>query len=350
MKAGEIEINILANYEQVERDLRQVERRSIEAGRRAGSGFKDEFVSKSQAQAEAIFGKFTGLKAAESLANGVANFLRSDKSIPEALGDSIKGIQWAGTFYNLGEAIFETIYDKTIGAADAAARKQARLAEVAYQEEVDAAAKLEEEKTKAAQEKAKSISDLRNQLAAAEADRRIQLLESTGRKEQAMEAKNAKEIAALTVEMNARVAQAKTEDEKKLIRDIYDTRINTANQASFDEIVQARIRAGEEARAKAEAEKKEQERLRDEQARKDEEEFRKSQERYKELEALSEDMARIEEERIQSQSAGITSGQTVLGTFRFDAYPDSMKMKNDQASLQKLEAIRQTIAEKAGFI
>lgn len=350
MNAGKIEIAVEANYSGLERQLKQTESVARSAGSDAGKSFGYSFSDKFNEQAKGILGQLAGPMIASQVARGLAKAIASDKGIVDGTNEVLKAIPYAGGFVELGNSLFDLFYENTFGASEKAARDYARRAEIAYQEELDAAAKLEEEKAKAAQEKAKSVSDLRNQLAAAEADRRIQLLESTGRKEQAIEAKKAKEVAALTEEMNARVAQVKTEDEKKLIRDLYETRIATAQQTANDEIVQARIRAGEQAKAKAEAERSEQERLRDEQARKEEEDFRKSQERYAQLEALSEDMARIEEERIQSQTAGITSQQTAAGSFRFDAYPDSMKKKNDEASLQKLDAIRQTIAEKAGFI
>lgn len=353
MKAGEIEINILANYERMEQDLRQVERRSIEAGRRAGSGFKDEFASKSQAQAEAIFGKFTGLKAAESLANGVANFLRSDKSIPEALADSIKGIPWAGTFYNLGEAIFETIYENTVGAADAAARSQARLAEVAWAEDQERAEKANAEEKARQEEKVRTIAALEKQLAEQNERSAIALAELSPDRMKAINAREVAQRAALEREFDQKLAAAKSEDEKKLLRSIRSEKEQELNFAFIREKDQLeRGRREEREAAKRDAEKAAKEQAENEAKERErlaEEEFKRQMERNEQLAELSERAAQIEEERIASQIAGLTEGQTAAGAFRFDAYPDAMKRKNDETQIQKLEAIRAEIAQKAGF-
>lgn len=353
MKAGEIEINILANYERMEQDLRNVERRSIEAGRRAGSGFKDEFVSKSQAQAEAIIGKFSGLKAAEALANGISNFLKSDKSIPEALADSIRGIPWAGTFFNLGEAIFESIYENTFGAIDAANRAQARLNEVAWAEAEEAAKKANEEEKQRRESTEKSIAALKKELAESEADADIALAELSANKMKPIEQRDAARRAALEREFNERILQAKTAGERDLLEDIKSRReqeLNYLTMKQRDAVSrsdrEAKLRAEQDQKELAKKKAEEEARLAEELA---EEQFKKQMERNEELAKLSEQVSEIEQQRIASQIVGLTSGQTAAGSFRFDAYPDAMKRKNDEIQIQKLEAIRAEIAQKAGF-
>ena len=61
-----------------------------------------------------------------------------------------------------------------------------------------------------------------------------------------------------------------------------------------------------------------------------------------------EEAARIEEERIASQGAGVTGFQTALGTFKFDAYPDDEKKRNDYRMVRALETLVSTGGGSAG--
>lgn len=345
MKAGDIEINILANYQQIEKDLKHVEQRSQDAGNRAGKSFKDEFVSKSQMQAESILGKFQGIKAAEGLARAAASFLRSDKSMPEALLESLKSVPFAGAFVDLGHAIFDAVYDNTIGATEAAARQQARLAEAAYAEE-------EQIREKSAQEQAdtaKRLVDLRGQLAEQQAKREIGLLRDREKHNNDISKTQDREIEEARrkneEERIKALAGVQSQEERKVIKELYEAKLRAAEDAIVEEAFNRRREIGKQlfeekqqaeknAKAIAEAKAKEEQEIADKLA----------EEAVKRLGEFRDKQEEIEQKRADALTAGVTSANTALGTFTFDAYSDADKKRNDQDSLRQLREINQAIS------
>lgn len=344
MKAGEIEINILANYQQIEKDLRHVEQQAQQAGDRAGKSFKEEFASKSQMQAEAIIGKFSGIKAAETLVNGITNFIKSDKSIIDATTDTFKGIPWAGSFVGLGEAIFNAVYDNTLGAADAAARQQARFAETEYHEQ-------EELRKAAAEEEAKRLEELKKKriedgkIASkqiAEAQRQyyevgfkdqLSFVEKEGDIEEVRKARILESEYLLRTELQDKLAKSASQKETELLKMTYADKQRLAAEAINKEI-DDRIKKETDANKK----------LADEKAKQEQEIADKlAEEAIKRVEELRDKQAEIESQRVDALTAGVTSANTALGTFTFDAYSDADKKRNDQDSLRQLREINRAM-------
>lgn len=94
---------------------------AVSSGRRFGQAFfgavADSYGSGGAAKLGNVFAKQLGPMAVAGMADGIADFLRSDKSIGEALNDGLRSIPFVGSFVNLGTAIYES----TFGAADKAA-------------------------------------------------------------------------------------------------------------------------------------------------------------------------------------------------------------------------------------
>ncbi len=340
MKAGDIEINILANYQQIEKDLKHVEQRAEEAGSRAGRSFKEEFSLKSQMQAESILGKFQGIKAAEGLARSMASFLRSDKSIAEALVESLKSVPFAGAFVDLGQAIFDSVYENTIGAAEAAARQQARLAEAAYAEQIAAF----EQSAKEDIENEKRVSELRQTYAEEFRRGEIEFVEkridTAADLEEIFQRKRNDIIAKNERERTKALNETKSEEEASLTYDIYEKRKQIALEALEVEMKGRRDAMSREQQQQM----KEAEQLAEKKAKEEEDIATKlAEERIKSLREYEKQAEEIESQREAALTAGITSANTALGTFTFDAYSDADKKRNDQDSLRQLREINQSI-------
>jgi hypothetical protein len=340
MKAGEIEINILANYQQIEKDLRHVEQKAQQAGDRAGKSFKEEFASKSQMQAESILGRFQGIKVAEGLARAMASFLRSDKSFAEALLESLKSVPFAGAFVDLGQAVFDYVYENTIGAAEAAARQQARLAEAAYAEQIAAF----EQSAKEDVENEKRVAELRQTYAEEFRRGEIEFVEkridTAADLEEIFQRKRNDIIAKNERERTKALYETRSEEEASLTYNIYEKRKQIALEAldiemrdrrsAMEQEQQQQLKAAEDLAAKK---AKEEQEIADKLA----------EEAVKRLGELRDQQEEIEQKRADALTAGVTSANTALGTFTFDAYSDADKKRNDQDSLRQLREINRAM-------
>ena len=68
-----------------------------------------------------------------------------------------------------------------------------------------------------------------------------------------------------------------------------------------------------------------------------------AEEAIKRVEELRDKQAEIESQRVDALTAGVTSANTALGTFTFDAYSDADKKRNDQDSLRQLREINRAM-------
>jgi hypothetical protein len=112
--AGEVVVDITANLGPLDAGLAKAKEAAVKTGEDAGKGFSYKFGDKFNEQAKGVIGALAGPMIASQLAKSAAAVLRSDKAIPDAILDGVKTIPWAGAFADLGSAI----YDKTIGASD----------------------------------------------------------------------------------------------------------------------------------------------------------------------------------------------------------------------------------------
>jgi membrane protein involved in colicin uptake len=172
-------------------------------------------------------------------------------------------------------------------------------------------------------------------------------LERTGQAERAIFLRGLNEEERLQTEMELRVADAANEAQADAIRRLYEAKIQsnadetrdkldkqkTADKAAAEARIAEETRAADAiAKAEADASKAAQR----EQEKADQEAARALDKANTERIRMMEESARIESERISSQAAGITGANTALGTFRFDAYPDSDKKRNDERMVKAL--------------
>jgi len=318
------------------------------AGERGGFDFTDSFQNKSLGMIKSVAGPMM----AAGLANAVANFMRSDKSIPDAILDGIKTIPFVGAFANLGEAI----YEKTFGAADKAAEDLVK-------------------KQNAARESLLGGADRRNSLEAENASTRGSLMLENRRLELAQQVAivrksgNERGIAYAEYEqklgelnLETAIDSARTEDDvaNKMIGERHDRKLallmaerdltlqNLEEAARKEAEQNEKLALANDARAKEQADAEEK-RIQRETEAQIEQERRIALQAEKDNEMRIKQIGELEQERMSSQQAGIGSAQTALGSFKFDAYPAADKRKNDDRIVRSLEAIRDQ-QKTAGFI
>jgi len=336
MNAGAINISVSATMDQFNRKMAEVKTTAASTAKDAGGKFGVNFGQEFEKQGSAILKRVAGPMMAAQLADGFANFLRSDKSMVEAAQDALKSIPFVGSFVNLGNAI----YDATFGAADKAAedfvkkqeaardsmRQGAAMRESQLREEqaLQATLLLENRRLEIQRETMKvRMTGSEGGIAYAEYEARMSELQL----------KRGQELAKTEDEQTRRMIEERYELELGLARMTRDKRLADIAEVRRKEALAAEIAAEKEADAIAiansrEAEKRTAQREREE------------KERLATIKRIADEEARLVQERDQAQRAGLGSQQTALGAFRFDAYPETEKRQNDNRMVRALEAIR----------
>jgi hypothetical protein len=336
MNAGAINISVSATMDQFNRKMAEVKTTAASTAKDAGGKFGVNFGQEFEKQGSAILKRVAGPMMAAQLADGFANFLRSDKSMVEAAQDALKSIPFVGSFVNLGTAIYET----TFGAADKAAedfvkkqeaardsmRQGAAMRESQLREEqaLQATLLLENRRLEIQRETMKvRMTGSEGGIAYAEYEARMSELQL----------KRGQELAKTEDEQTRRMIEERYELELGLARMTRDKRLADIAEVRRKEALAAEIAAEKEADAIAiansrEAEKRTAQREREE------------KERLATIKRIADEEARLVQERDQAQRAGLGSQQTALGAFRFDAYPETEKRQNDNRMVRALEAIR----------
>lgn len=98
------------------------QRQAISSGRMFGQTFFGQVANQwgqgGAAKLAGVFAKQLGPMAVANLADGIADFIRSDKSIGEAANDALRGIPFVGSFVNLGNALYEEMFESGTRAAE----------------------------------------------------------------------------------------------------------------------------------------------------------------------------------------------------------------------------------------
>jgi hypothetical protein len=318
------------------------------AGERGGFDFSDSFQTKSVGMLKNIAGPMM----AAGLANAVADFMRSDKSIPDAILDGIKTIPFVGAFANLGEAIYENTFGAADKAADELIKKQmaardSMLAGAARKNEIEA-------------ENAATRGSLMLENRRLELEQQVAVVKMSGNEAGIARAEYEQKLSLLNMETN--LERAKTEDEAviKMIDERHDRKVSllmmerdltlkNLDEAAKKEAEQNQKLADDNARqAREQADAKEKRIKRENEASQQAAEKLRMQE-LKDNEERIKQIADLEQERVSSQQAGIGSAQTALGSFKFDAYPAADKRKNDERLVGLMTNIRDQ-QRSAGFI
>jgi hypothetical protein len=336
MNAGAINISVSATMDQFNRKMSEVKTTAASTAKDAGGKFGVNFGREFENQGAAILKRVAGPMMAAQLADGFANFLRSDKSMAEAAQDALKSIPFVGSFVNLGNAI----YDATFGAADKAAedfvkkqdaardsiRQGASMREGQLREEqsLQATLLLENRRLEIQRETMKvRMTGSEGGIAFAEYEARMSELQL----------KRGQELAKTEDEQTRRMIEDRYELELGLARMTRDKRLADIAEVREKEALAAKAAAEKEADAIAIANSREAERqsaLRE----------REEKERLATIRRVADEEARMMQERDEAQRAGLGSQQTALGSFRFDAYPETEKKQNDIRIVRALEAIR----------
>jgi penicillin-binding protein 1A len=289
---------------------------------------------------------------AAGLANAVADFMRSDKSIPDAILDGIKTIPFVGAFANLGEAI----YENTFGAADKAAEELVKKQMAARDSMLAGAARKNEIEAENAAARGSLMLENRR----LELEQQVAVVKMSGNEAGIARAEYEQKLSLLNMETN--LERAKTEDEAvvKMIDERHDRKVSllmmerdltlkNLDEAAKKEAEQNQKLADDNARQALEQADAEEKRIKRETEASQQAAEKLRMQELKDNEERIKQIADLEQERVSSQQAGIGSAQTALGSFKFDAYPASDKRKNDERLVGLMTNIRDQ-QRAAGFI
>lgn len=348
-------------------------------------------------QLAAGFAKKFGPMAAAGAADGMADFLRSDKSMGDAAIDALKSIPWAGSFVNLGMAITETIMDaeakaqEKIEERNAASRaallrvageKQSeanqaakRTAELMHEREKldleqqvadiraegdDRATTLAEYQAKAEQMRrdlalalSQDVSDQEKKLMQENHDRRIQLMENELdlRLKQIDEQKQAEQEAQRIKDEQLQKAITQSAEQADLAADLAEMELEFQQKIQgADEDAVRRETAARDARLR------QMERERALAAAKSDEERDSINRRFDAEQAIADLASKEKKEKqdmkLAEQQAAYSgiSAQTALGSFTFDPYPAAKMREVQERTMKATEEIAKEAKNAGGFV
>lgn len=365
MKAGEIEINVIANYAALDTQMAEVTRVAGAGGDDAGNNFGASFQTASQRYVERtameLRSKLTkavgGLALAQSLNAGLKAAAEGGDWIA-ALTQSIQSIPVVNLAYNLLENLGMALTGSARDTMDALELEaEARAAKIR------AKFLLDREGAPAAQQEALATARARAELADAKragearkvADKEAVLafreLDAKRAKEvAAIEALQRKELATLTRDVQRAEAKERHQAELDAVLERYRVeydQITKNRQAAFDMAAEndrklAEKKAEDEAKIaqQAKSEMDDMIAFMEERAGRAAEEI--AQETARTIDDLTKQADDLEEQRIAvAQEQGTAS--TAFGAFRFSAYSDQEKKQNDQSILTEIRAIRREV-------
>jgi hypothetical protein len=358
MKGGDIYIDVRANYSAMERDLVEAESKAAASAEGAAKQYESKFGGWLQKSAGSVSKKIEGFLNPIQLLDRVADF--AERAGEEGIGSALDGLAKStpiiGAAYRIGTAIGQSVMNAF------GAETNEQFAERVEQELADAQAQADRQRkiAQGQEAEARQTFGLEQEAGAAEFEAQMRQLERTGQAERAIFLRGLNEEERLQTEMELRVADAANEAQADAIRRLYEAKIQSnadetrdkldkqkaADKAAAEARIAEETRAAEQiAKAATDASKAAQR----EQEKADQEANRAREKTDAERVKMMEDAARIEEERITSQAAGITNANTALGSFRFDAYPDSDKKRNDERMVKALEQLA-TSGSGGGFV
>jgi hypothetical protein len=358
MNGGEITISVRADYSEMERSLVDAEQKAAQAAEGAAKQYESKFGAWLQRSSGSIQKKFEGFINPIQLLDRVADFAETagEEGIGTALDNLAKSTPIIGAAYRIGTSIGTALMN-AFGAEtneQFAARVEQELADA--QKRADAQRKI----AQAQEAEARTTFDTAKQAADAEFELAVRNLEREGETRAAIFERGLREEQRLETQMRLEMADADNDAQRDAIRRQYEARIQinadeTRDKIEREEKAIADLAAKEE-QARLSSEEKERqaaERIAAQKAKEDEEAARRAQkaeeDRLAAQERAFEEATRLEEERISSQAAGITGANTALGTFRFDAYPDADKRRNDDRMVRALESLVST-GGSGGFV
>jgi hypothetical protein len=365
LKAGEIEINVIANYAALDGQLAEVVTAAGGAGGDAGDNFGAKFQSATERYAERtameLRSKLT--KAVGALAIGQAlnaglKAAAEGGDWAESLANTIKSIPVANIAYelmeNLGNLLTGSARD-SMEALELEAEAKAQKIRAKFLQDRQGAPGQQEEalataRARAELSDAKRLGDARK-VADKEAVLAFRELDSKRAKEvAAIEALQRKELATLTRDVQRAEAKERHQAELDAVLERYRVeydQIVKNRQASFDMASENDRKLAEK---KAEDERKvaeaAQSEIDDMIAFMEERSARAAEEiaaeTQKSIDAMTKQADDLEEQRMAAAQEQGTA-QTAFGAFRFSAYTDAEKKQNDQSILTEIRSIRREV-------
>ena len=327
--AGELFVSIFGDSSKLDTTLKQIPAQAGTAGRASGSQFASAFQSSFQGLAGKI-GKGLGLSMADQMLRGLAEAIRSDKSLGDSVSSSILGAIKNIPILGAVTDLFQAIGEDVTGVLDQK-RKQASLQ--------------------------KNIATIDNTLNRRVADEKLfvslsaQVAENTAKSDfNGAAAAKIKFNAARELERIERETADRekrrgniTDKERERLVELSNLREQLAAQ-EFGRALRAEEKlTGERLRAINDVAKKKME-----SDAKDAADFAKLQEKNR-----REDAEAIEDASAKAMSdyANIATGSasTALGSFKFEAYPPSMQKTIQERTMKAVEKLATQRAETAGI-
>jgi hypothetical protein len=373
MKAGEIEISVIANYAALDGQLADVVSKSQAHGDAAGDKFGKGFEGHARRyidQAANDMGmKLTKAAGALSIANALNGVLRTvadGGTWAEGITQALERIPVVGIFYGIGKSIGDIISDeagKALAELDMEAEQRAQKLRLKFLgERLDRPEQLQASLTSARERD--EIDRLRAEGNVVEAINREAEAKKRAAAEKlegdlaAMRAAQERELAELGDRQNQKEARERFKAEEAAIRElakleaasIERTRRTAsekeaaAYQKRFDDEVAKRKEADDKAAAQAQADILDEIELMNSLAESVGEEMAKNVSK-----ALEDSAAQIEGLENQRMAIAQETGtmQTSFGTFKFSAYSDAEKKQVDSQLLREVQLIRSKANEMA---
>lgn len=355
---GKVKDDIVKTAEQIpkaaEKALPKVVKEVEKTAKTSKTIFEREFGNE---KIGALFGRMIGLGMVDNILRQLTDGLKAEKSIGQIFGDFVKSLPIIGPAFELGkelgtrfvEGISNTLNDKgTQTRAEAAAllsikqEEEARFANEQKMREARAKARREEA---AAEYEAKidslsAASDLEESLRRDSVKMQVEAARESGDERKAIELELNEELRLLGNErIQALGATGADESAFNRARDVFKKR-----EEMIRETAARRVRQVEK------DEKESNDRIAKDKADKEKDLAEKAaKDRQKLLEEIEKETSSLEQRRITQGAAGISSAQTALGQFTFDAYPDQQKRKNDEAIVKQITELNRKAGLVGGF-
>jgi hypothetical protein len=336
LNAGAINISVTATMEDFNRKMAMVKTTAAETAKTSGSRFGIDFGKEFGNKGGEILKQFAGPMMAATLAKSIANVMRSEKALPDAILDGIKSIPFVGAFADLGSAI----YDATFGAADKAAEDLVKKQEAA-RDSVRQGSGMRESALREEQALQGSLTIENRRL---EIQRETMKVRMSGSEIGIAAAEYEAKMSELQLQRGLDLAKTEDEQTKRLIQERFDLELGLAKMVRDQRVAAVKEVREKDALAAAENARKEAKAAED---AADAEAIARSKIAEKMTALREEAMKSIQEAEIAAdeeartaQSAGVGQAATALGSFTFDAYPETEKKRNDERIVKTLESIR----------
>ena len=361
MNAAETIIRISATTESLDRTMEQVGEKMVDGGEKAAKSFSDkfnEYLDRTKGQLAQKLQKAIEPGAIVGGLQRAIDAVASGGGLFGAFDALLSSVPIFGAAYNLG---------KSIGSAIAKAISDDEEIAAALKKQTDDMVRYVAQRNQEQaflDQQGRQTRGARGALAMTEFDVSIQQERAAGNERQALFLEMQKQRASIEQRLNEQLIQAKSEDEKNLLRQNAQLEKDLAERGFEERFSKIQQREAQVNRQKREEEDKRAREMGDDAVKLFQEEQKEQTRLAKEAERQAEDLAKrkreydkeamridaeFEEKRLAGQRAGIGTAQTALGTFTFDAYSDADKKRNDEAMLNELKQLNSGLVGSFGF-